>query len=402
MDTDQTDPSQDDVITTISKNPALTIVKLASLDTVNKADQLINYTITVANTGNLTLTNVVLTDAFTSDESYVSGDTDSDKQLDVGESWVYNASHKVTQAEMDAGVALVNMASVDTDQTDPSQDDVITTITQSPDLGITKQANVEYVDAAGDIILYAINVQNKGNITLNGVAVTDPMLAGSITNDANNDKIIDGDANNNGALDVGETWQWSGKYIVTQTDIDAARATTGVYTINNTAFANSNQTKIVDASETVEVKVDFEGLSHGYWKTHPSDWDGVTTGTSFENFFFGSQQSSLNWSVKTSASGKADKFVTSQDVTFSQALALTGGDQAALAREAVASILNIRDEDVTYRFTESQVKEWVREALSNLPVDIDHDGINEFSAGTAAITGLKNLLEFNNNLELVL
>ena len=344
----------------------------------------------------------VLTDAFTTDESYVSGDTDSDNQLDVGESWIYNASHKVTQAEVDAGVALVNMASVDTDQTDPSQDDVITTITQSPDLGITKQANVEYVDAAGDIILYAINVQNKGNITLNGVAVTDPMLAGSITNDANNDKIIDGDANNNGALDVGETWQWSGKYIVTQTDIDAARATTGVYTINNTAFANSNQTKIVDASETVEVKVDFEGLSHGYWKTHPSDWDGVTAGTSFENFFFGSQQSSLNWSVKTSASGKADKFVTSQDVTFSQALALTGGDQAALAREAVASILNIRDEDVTYRFTESQVKEWVREALSNLPVDIDHDGINEFSAGTAAITGLKNLLEFNNNLELVL
>ena len=108
----------------------------------------------------------------------------------------------------------------------------------------------------------------------------------------------------------------------------------------------------------------------------------------------------MKWLVKLN-SGKADKFTNANDITFDQALALTGGDQAALAREAVASILNIRDEDVTYRFTESQVKEWVSEALSNQAVDIDNDGINEFAAGAAAITGVKNLLEFNNNLELV-
>jgi hypothetical protein len=88
------------------------------------------------------------------------------------------------------------------------------------------------------------------------------------------------------------------------------------------------------------------------------------------------------------------------DITFEQALALKGGGAAALAREAVASILNIRDEDVTYRFTESQVKEWVSEALSNQAVDINNDGINEFAAGSAAIIGVKNLLEANNTLEL--
>ena len=51
--------------------------------------------------------------------------------------------------------------------------------------------------------------------------------------------------------------------------------------------------------------------------------------------------------------------------------------------------------------TESQVKEWVSEALSNQAVDINNDGINEFSAGASAIIGVKNFLEENNNLELV-
>ena len=150
----------------------------------------------------------------------------------------------------------------------------------------------------------------------------------------------------------------------------------------------------------VGVQVQFEGLSHGYWKNHPSDWDGLASSTSFEEFFFGSQQSSLQWLVKNGG-GIKPKFVSKNDITFSQALELTGGDEAALAREAVAAILNIRDEDVTYRFTEMQVKEWVTEALTGQAVDLNNDGISEFAAGMEAISGVKNLLDMNNNLELV-
>jgi uncharacterized repeat protein (TIGR01451 family) len=325
-------------------------------------------------------------------------DTDSDGELDVGESWIYNASHTVTQAEMDAGDDITNLATVDTDQTELAQSAVVTEVLQASDLMITKVANVDFVDQVGDVILYTISVENQGNTTLDGVIVDDAMLVSTLTNDANKDSIIDGDANSNGALDVNETWVWTGKYTVTEADINAASASSTPYTINNTAYADSNQTDQEQASETVEVQINFEGLSHGYWKTHPSDWDGVGTKASFENFFFGSQQSSLNWMISTGA--KPNKFGTVSDITFEQALALKGGGAAALAREAVASILNIRDEDVTYRFTESQVKEWVSEALSNQAVDINNDGINEFAAGSAAIIGVKNLLEANNTLEL--
>ena len=397
-DTNETEASQDEVVTAIDQNAALTITKVASVDTVDNAGDVINYTITVANAGNVTLTGVVLTDAFAT-ATLFSGDADSDKQLDVGESWIYTASHTVTQAEMDAGTNLVNLAIADTNETEASQDEVATEILQAPDLTITKVANVDFVDEAGDIILYTIRVENEGNITLDGVTVLDDMLVSTLTNDANKDGIVDGDANNNSALDVGETWVWTGEYTVTEDDINAARASSTPYSINNTAYVDSNQTPEEQASETVGVEVMFEGLSHGYWKTHSSDWDGVGTKTSFEDFFFGSQQSGLKWSVSTGS--KPNKFATTNDITFEQALALTGGNEAALAREAVASILNIRDEDVTYHFTESQVKEWVSEALSNMAVDINNDGINEFAAGAAAITGVKNLLEINNNLELV-
>jgi uncharacterized repeat protein (TIGR01451 family) len=387
------------VITGVLRAPALTIAKVASVEVVNAADDVINYTITVANAGNVTLTGVVLTDEFATATLLAVSDTDSDGELDVGESWIYTASHTVTQAEMDAGGDITNLAIVDTDQTELAQDDVVTGVLQAPDLMITKLANVDFVDEAGDVILYTISIENQGNTTLNGVIVDDAMLVSTLTNDANKDSVVDGDANSNGALDVNETWVWTGKYIVTEADINAARASSTPYSINNTAYADSNQTGEEQASETVEVQVNFEGLSHGYWKTHPSDWDSIETTTSFENFFFGSQQSSLNWLISTGA--KPNKLGTVSDITFEQALALKGGGAAALAREAVAAILNVRDEDVTYRFTESQVKEWVSEALSNQAVDINNDGINEFAAGASAIIGVKNFLEENNNLELV-
>jgi uncharacterized repeat protein (TIGR01451 family) len=128
----------DDASIPVVQNPDFSIAK--SVTSVsggtadNKADSagdIINYSIVLSNTGNQTLSGVTLSDPFA---STVSGHTDSgagthgDGNLDVGEVWTYTATHSVSQAEIDAGVSLVNLATADTDQTGPrSNPNVVTT-----------------------------------------------------------------------------------------------------------------------------------------------------------------------------------------------------------------------------------------------------------------------------------
>jgi len=135
------------------------------------------------------------------------------------------------------------------------------------------------------------------------------------------------------------------------------------------------------------------GLSQGYWKNHQSDWDIVTGNTSFESFFFKSQQPTLRWG-RTKAN----------DITFREALTVSGGSSSALARESVAAILNSYDEDVNYRFSDSQIQDWVSNAyigntimLSSTDVIGSTVSAGSYS-GSEAIQQLHALLSHNNNL----
>ncbi len=123
MDADQTEPQQDDATTTIDQSPGLTIAKDADKEAVTAAGQVINYTIKVENTGNIDLTTVVLTDEFADDGATLTDGDNGDGILGVDETWTCTAAYTVTQADMNAGDDLVNVASVDADQTDPPQQD---------------------------------------------------------------------------------------------------------------------------------------------------------------------------------------------------------------------------------------------------------------------------------------
>ena len=90
---------------------------------VDAAGDVINYTITVANTGNTTLTGVVVTDPNADAGSIVRGADvvgDNDGLLEVGETWTYTAAHTVTQAEIDSNGGgdgdIDNMATADSDR----------------------------------------------------------------------------------------------------------------------------------------------------------------------------------------------------------------------------------------------------------------------------------------------
>ena len=172
--------------TSVEQSHGLLVVKDADHSTVSAAGVVIGYTISVENTGNVELTNVVVTDDFADKGSLhlVSGDTNNDGILQTTETWVYGATHTVTQAEMDAGTDLVNTATVKDDQGVDWQDSATTTVEQNAALTIDKVVTSitgGTADKAGDEIDYTITVKNTGNVTLTEVSLTDLIEGASVS-----------------------------------------------------------------------------------------------------------------------------------------------------------------------------------------------------------------------------
>ena len=110
----------------------------------------------MTNQGNAAIAGVVVSDPFTTNEAPVLvgtfnvGDTDQDNLLDVGETWQYTASHQVTQAELDAGTAIVNTATVTGTGATSDTDDASVPVAQSKILHIEKDATVP--DGTADVV----------------------------------------------------------------------------------------------------------------------------------------------------------------------------------------------------------------------------------------------------------
>ena len=120
-----------DATTTITQGATLSVVKDVDQPTISSPVTL-TYTITVSNTGNISLNNVVVVDDLAGSATLTSGDTDTDGVLDVGETWIYGATYDASQSDIDAGVDLVNTASVTSDEvTTAVTDDATTTISQT-------------------------------------------------------------------------------------------------------------------------------------------------------------------------------------------------------------------------------------------------------------------------------
>ncbi|MEM7196625.1 MAG: Ig-like domain-containing protein, partial [Pseudomonadota bacterium] len=220
-------PRSDTASTAVSSTPSFTVDKAASAATLS-APGTVSYTITVANTGNVTLTNPDFTDDLTqgaaalslSSGPTLSGDTDGDGDLDTGETWVYAATFDVTQAIIDDGTDLINTAIFNTDQTGPLVDTATTTFTQNPGIDVSKTVDTGTIAAPGTLT-YEITAVNTGNVTLTGVALTDTLAQGATGLTLTTGPLLSsGDTDTDGNIDVGETWTYSATFDVTQDELD--------------------------------------------------------------------------------------------------------------------------------------------------------------------------------------
>ncbi|MEM1378078.1 MAG: VCBS domain-containing protein, partial [Pseudomonadota bacterium] len=119
--------------------PAFTVEKTVDQSSIT-APGTLTYTISVDNTGSVDLTGVSLSDTISQGTTILSltigptlsGDTDSDGQLDTTETWVYTATYNATSANIDDGGDIINIATVGTNETTGTQTASASTTTPGP------------------------------------------------------------------------------------------------------------------------------------------------------------------------------------------------------------------------------------------------------------------------------
>ena len=206
-------------VTAISR-PAVTLRKSASPAAVGVAGQQITYSIVVRNSGNVTLTGIAVTDPLPG----LSPMSCPASTLAAGASFTCTATYVVTQADVDAGSVLNTARAVGTPPTGAlvrSSAAAAVPINATPAITLVKTADPASVERAGDTVTYTFVVGNAGNVTLDGVVVTDPLPGLSAVSCPGFD----------GSLAPGETATCSATYAATQADVDAG-------TIDNTATAS--------------------------------------------------------------------------------------------------------------------------------------------------------------------
>ena len=239
--------------TPIAQTHTIALVKTASVGGTGVLGDVITYTFSVTNTGNTTLTNVVITDP-------MPGLTITGSPIAALAPGAMNTSitgtYVITQADVDAG-RVINSALVTAKNpqnnnvtdisgtTSTTNDNTETPVNQTHSIALVKTGSVVGSGGLGETINYTFAVKNTGTTTLTNVVVTDLMAGLTIT------------GNPIATLAPGATnISIKGTYVITQADIDAGKVTNSALVTaqnpqNNNVTDISGTTLITDdATET--------------------------------------------------------------------------------------------------------------------------------------------------------
>jgi uncharacterized repeat protein (TIGR01451 family) len=224
-----------------NQSPGLTLVKTATEANYNSVGDLIHYKLVAANTGNVTLTNVSISDLKIADLNCL-----QPVSLSPGGSLTCTGIHTVTQADIDSTI-VKNTANASgifggTTVIAPPASVNVSAIT-NPHLSLIKSSDSTGYTLAGDTLRYALIATNDGNVTLSNVAISDPKLPALACTPAQP-----------AALAPNAFMTCNGAYSTSQQDVDAGSVT-------NTAIA-SGKFGIQTVSDTKTVIVNAKVSSH--------------------------------------------------------------------------------------------------------------------------------------------
>src|SRR5690606_35994851 len=263
------DDGNDPTVLDLDQLPALTFTKSDAL--TNDADgngevsegDVLTYTFTVANTGNVTLGNVSITDTDLPGLSALTYTWPNESAPGVpvvgevrpGQSVTATATYTVTLADVNRG-HITNQATVsvdtpsgapdlpDTKSDDPETTDLddptVVTVPQRPALTLVKTAgaitdtNGDGRHSAGDQISYTFTLTNTGNVTITAPTLTDAKLGMASVSFPDT------------SLVPGASTPLTRPYTLTQADMDSGE-------VSNTATATGkapNGDEVSDVSDT--------------------------------------------------------------------------------------------------------------------------------------------------------
>jgi len=254
-------------------NPSIFIDKVTNgADGLNILAGLpITWTYTVSNTGNVALSGVTVTDNQEgSITNRISGDTDSDGLLDTNEVWTYTKTGTAQPGSYsNTGSVTGSYNGTPVNSSDPSS-----YFGASPSMAIdkvTKSGSVQgdgLLIPQGSPISWIYTVINTGNVPLSNVQVTDNQGVVPVYQS--------GDTNQDGKLDLTESWVYSANGTAILGSYQNIGTTTGSYTDDLTNPATPTAS---DPSSYTGVQPPG-ARTPGFWHAWPAVWDGVASNDS--------------------------------------------------------------------------------------------------------------------------
>ncbi|QJD82955.1 DUF7507 domain-containing protein [Cohnella herbarum] len=163
----ETGPQQGTSTVTVNQVPAISLTKTSDRDNALPGD-LITYTVIVTNTGNVNLTNVVVSDPLLGLNAAI-------PTLPVGQSQTFTLTFTVPPGTI-VGTVIMNTSTANSDQTASVQASANVLINGLPaELTVVKTPD-RLIAAPGDTVTYTVTVSNPGTVVLTDVVLTDALL----------------------------------------------------------------------------------------------------------------------------------------------------------------------------------------------------------------------------------
>ncbi|MGN6501660.1 MAG: DUF7507 domain-containing protein, partial [Pseudolysinimonas sp.] len=204
------------VTVTAVQNPELSLLKTVSPTTVDAAGDTVAYSFLVTNTGNVSLSSLSITETAFGGSGATPAASCPVSTLAPTVSTTCTASYALTQDDIDAGTVAntaVAAAEFDGDGVLSPSSTATVTVDQNPSLTLLKTANLASVGSAGQNLTFSFQVTNDGNVTIDGITVTETAFSGTGTLGT----IICPAT----VLGPGDDFTCTATYTVTQDDIDS-------------------------------------------------------------------------------------------------------------------------------------------------------------------------------------